>query len=192
MKKKVTLANKISLSEINAKKEKHLPIKVYKGCEDHEVEMKGDQEKIYLQFYKTFGSVDAQCATALLKQVHDAHPEKGTSNAADIINQTTPLLHAIEPRDELEGMLAVQMVGIHNLTMEMMNRAAMPDQTVDGVNRNINRATKLSRTFVAQLEALNKHRNKGQQKMIVEHVHVNDGGQAIIGNIERGGGNDEK
>jgi len=28
-----------------------------------------------------------------------------------------------------------------------------------------------------QLEALDEHRRKGNQKMIVEHIHVNDGGQ---------------
>ena len=33
------------------------------------------------------------------------------------------------------------------------------------------------------LEALNKHRGKGQQKVTVEHVHVHQGGQAIVGRI---------
>jgi hypothetical protein len=39
------------------------------------------------------------------------------------------------------------------------------------------------------LDALNRHRGKGAQKVTVEHVHVHEGGQAIVGNIEsRGGG----
>jgi hypothetical protein len=33
------------------------------------------------------------------------------------------------------------------------------------------------------MESLNRHRGKGQQKMTVEHVHINSGGQAIIGNV---------
>lgn len=74
------------------------------------------------------------------------------------------------------------------MTMEMNRRAMLTDQTVDGVNDNINRATKLNRTFLAQLEALNKYRGKGQQKKTVEHVHVNEGGQAVIGNFEKGEG----
>jgi hypothetical protein len=32
-----------------------------------------------------------------------------------------------------------------------------------------------------------KHRGKGQQKVIVEHVHVYQGGQAIVGNVAPGG-----
>jgi hypothetical protein len=43
------------------------------------------------------------------------------------------------------------------------------------------------------LDALNKHRGKGQQKVTVEHVHVHAGGQAVVGTIERpGGGNQTK
>jgi uncharacterized protein YcbX len=42
---------------------------------------------------------------------------------------------------------------------------------------------KLARTFASQVEALNRHRGKGQQKVTVEHVHVHEGGQAIVGNV---------
>jgi hypothetical protein len=37
--------------------------------------------------------------------------------------------------------------------------------------------------------ALNRHRGKGHQKVTVEHVHVHEGGQAIVGNVStRSGG----
>ena len=49
-------------------------------------------------------------------------------------------------------------------------------------------ANKLSRTYAMLLEALNRHRGKGQQKVTVEHVHVHAGGQAIVGNISAPGG----
>jgi hypothetical protein len=48
------------------------------------------------------------------------------------------------------------------------------------------------RTFVAQMEALKKYRTGGQQKMIVEHVNVNEGGQAIVGTVNQGGGKNEQ
>jgi hypothetical protein len=38
------------------------------------------------------------------------------------------------------------------------------------------------------LDTLNRHRGKGQQKVTVEHVHVHAGGQALVGNVETGGG----
>jgi hypothetical protein len=59
-------------------------------------------------------------------------------------------------------------------------------QTDIGKDLNVNQAAKMMRVFVAQMEALKKYRTGGQQKMIVEHVHVNEGGQAIVGTINQG------
>jgi hypothetical protein len=42
---------------------------------------------------------------------------------------------------------------------------------------------RLSRTYATLLEALNRHRGKGQQKVTVEHVHVHAGGQAVVGMV---------
>ena len=36
-----------------------------------------------------------------------------------------------------------------------------------------------------QVEVLRRLRNGGQQFVRVEHVHVNDGGQAVIGNVKK-------
>jgi hypothetical protein len=47
---------------------------------------------------------------------------------------------------------------------------------------------KLLRTYTAQLEALQRYRGKGQQKVTVEHVHVHSGGQAIVGAVTGGSG----
>jgi hypothetical protein len=38
------------------------------------------------------------------------------------------------------------------------------------------------------LDALNRHRGKGAQKITVEHVHVHSGGQAVVGIVETPGG----
>ena len=92
-------------------------------------------------------------------------------------------LHGIHPRDELEGRLAAQMVGAHNLAMTFMCRAVIKDQTLDVVNHNVHRATMLMRTFVSQMEALNRYRGRGEQKVVVRHVHVHEGGQAIVGSV---------
>ena len=70
--------------------------------------------------------------------------------------------------------------------MECYRRAMLGDQTFEGREENLNQANKLSRTYATLLEALNRHRGKGQQKVTVEHVHVHNGGQAIVGNV--GGG----
>lgn len=93
----------------------------------------------------------------------------------------------IAPTDEIEGMVAAQLVACHNATMECYRRAMLPEQTHVGWNDNLKQASKLSRTYAALLETLNRHRGKGQQKVTVEHVHVHEGGQAIVGNVETRG-----
>jgi hypothetical protein len=98
-------------------------------------------------------------------------------------------LIGIKPGDELEGMIAAQLVACHNASMECYRRAALRDQTFEGQQEYLNQANKLSRSYTVLLDALNRHRGKGQQKVTVEHVHVHEGGQAIVGNVEsRGGG----
>lgn len=80
------------------------------------------------------------------------------------------------------------MLASHNAAMECYRRAMIAEQTFEGRKENLNQANKLSRTHATLLEALNRHRGKGQQKVTVEHVHVHEGGQAIVGNVEGGCG----
>jgi hypothetical protein len=42
---------------------------------------------------------------------------------------------------------------------------------------------KLARTFAVQVEALKRYRTGGEQKVTVQHVTVNEGGQAIVGTV---------
>jgi len=95
----------------------------------------------------------------------------------------------IEPKDTIESLLAAQMVATHNMAMAFSKRAMLVGQTVEGVDANINRVTKLMRTYVAQVEALRKYRTGGKQTIQVQHVNVNEGGQAVVGNIQGGRGN---
>jgi hypothetical protein len=53
------------------------------------------------------------------------------------------------------------------------------EQTFEGRRESLSQANKLSRTYAVLLDALNRHRGKGQQKVTVEHVHVHQGGPAL-------------
>jgi hypothetical protein len=97
-------------------------------------------------------------------------------------------LIGINPKGELEGMIAAQMLAGHFAAMECYRRAMLPNQTIEGRRENLTQANKLSRTYTMLLDSLNRHRGKGQQKVTVEHVHVHKGGQAIVGNVETPGG----
>jgi hypothetical protein len=106
------------------------------------------------------------------------------------LDATFAALIGIGPKDELEGMMAAQLIAAHNAAMECYRRAMIGEQTFEGRQENLAQANKLSRTYATLLEALNRHRGKGQQKVTVEHVHVHPGGQAVVGVVEKAGGGD--
>ena len=86
--------------------------------------------------------------------------------------------------------MAAQLIAAHYAAMECYRRAMLGEQTLQGRTENLSQANKLSRTYSTLLEALNRHRGKGQQKVTVEHVHVHSGGQAVVGVVESPGGGD--
>jgi hypothetical protein len=116
------------------------------------------------------------------------HSDKETADRQ--ISATLDGLVGIGPKDEFEGMIAAQLLAAHNATMECYRRAMLGEQTFEGRRENLSQANKLSRTYAVLLDALNRHRGKGQQKVTVEHVHVHAGGQAVVGMVESPGGGD--
>ena len=96
-------------------------------------------------------------------------------------------MRGINPRDETEALLAAQMAVIHNATMAAARRLSHVETIAqqDSASTMLN---KLARTFASQVEALKKYRSGGEQTIKVQHVTVNEGGQAIVGNFSQGGG----
>lgn len=92
-----------------------------------------------------------------------------------------------KPADILEAHLFGELLACHTAGMEFLRRALLPEQPPEGVDTNVTRATKLLRTVTAQAEVLAKLRGKGtsEQRVVVQHVHVSEGGQAIVGNVAR-------
>src|SRR3954454_15310137 len=79
-------------------------------------------------------------------------------------------------------MLAVQMVSVHAAAMRSACRLALTDDIPQ--QESLTRAlTRLGRTFASQIEALSRHRDKGERAITVRNLSVQDGGRAIVGNV---------
>lgn len=108
----------------------------------------------------------------------------------DRYNAGLALFGAVAPRDELEAIIAAQIVATNGLSMACMARAAAAD-TFAKREAYINQSTKLSRTLLSLFEGLGRHRTGGQQKVTVvhehRHVYVAPGGQAIVSQGDGGG-----
>jgi hypothetical protein len=85
-------------------------------------------------------------------------------------------------------MMIAQLVAAHNASMDSFRRAMLHGNSAESRSEFLSQANKLTRTYAIALDALNRHRGKGQQKMTVEHVHVHAGGQAIVGQVNGEGG----
>lgn len=99
-------------------------------------------------------------------------------------NFALSFVDAMQPQDAAEALFLTQMAATHQATMMLARRLNhvdnLPQQ--DAAERALN---KTARTFAAQMDTLKRYRSKGQQVVRVERVTVNEGGQAVVGNIER-------
>lgn len=138
------------------------------------------------------GSKDPWFSCNLANQVLRV-PWRGSHEGADdkLIRDQAVLsaLIGIGPQDATEGMLAAQMVAVHEATTECFRRAALAEQTFAGRDMALKHGAKLARTYATLVEALDRHRGKGQPQVVrVERVTVEAGGQAIVGIAQGGGG----
>lgn len=133
---------------------------------------------------KPLGSDDERFIFGLIEQVTNA-ASKGSELNKPRSEFALSVIQAIDPRDEVEAMLAAQMAAVHMATMTFARRLnnveTIPQQDSAGSLLN-----KLARTYAAQAEALKKYRSGGEQRITVQHVTVNDGGQAVVGNVSTG------
>jgi hypothetical protein len=93
----------------------------------------------------------------------------------------------LEPQDAIEAILIDQMTATHVAMTTLSER--MTYQTSTDIRESLERSmTRLSRTYLAQTDAFKKYRAKAQQGVRVESVTVNEGGQAIVGDVNHGEG----
>jgi hypothetical protein len=80
--------------------------------------------------------------------VADSDPEEIRRERHAVVDA----LIGIKPGDELEGMIAAQLIAAHNAAMECYRRAMLGEQTFEGRRENLSQANKLSRTYAVLLD----------------------------------------
>jgi hypothetical protein len=132
-------------------------------------------------FMRAFGTNDGDFFNGLLHQVANAG-SKGKCPDELGTKMMLAFIKSVEPRDEIEAALCAQMAASHVATMRFANRLAHAEtlQDQDSAERTYNR---LARTFATQVEALQRYRAGSAQKVTVQNVSVNRGGQAVVGNV---------
>jgi hypothetical protein len=132
------------------------------------------------------GTASSDFVNATLFQLQAAArlPNSGLSEIA--VNSALSFIEGAKPRDEIECALVIQMACSHSAAMAVTSRIGGGHGGDRHVAMMASAAAKLMRAFAMQVETLRRLRNGGSQFVRVEHVHVNDGGQAVIGNVAAG------
>jgi hypothetical protein len=104
------------------------------------------------------------------------------------VNGALAVVDGLKPQNEIEAMLALQMAVTHGLTMKFS--ASLYNGKIETIEERDSAAltlSRLQRAFTTQMDALSNTRRGGRQRMVVEHVNVYPGGQAIVGNVTHPG-----
>ena len=143
----------------------------------------GQAREWWQRLKNAFGTASSAFVDASLQQLIAAArlPYDGISETA--VNASLAFIEGAKPRDEVECALVIQMACTHAAAMAVLASLAR----THGVARNVaavaSAAGRLLRAYAVQVEALRRLRSGGSQFVRVEHVHVNEGGQAVIGPV---------
>ena len=143
------------------------------------------------EFLHMMGTNSSSFATSLVDQMIAVLTAKGGSGEKEI-NSALAALNGLDCKDEVEAIIGSHVVCLNSLILSFLSDANSSNQTSEGKDANINRACKLLRAFASQIETLNRYKNRGSQKMTVEHVNINQGGKAVFGDINSSPVNNSK
>ncbi len=89
------------------------------------------------------GTNDPELAQRLLNQIYETlwmPAELSEEERFQRVRAAIAALRGIKPQDEVEGMLATQMVATHNAAMECLRRSMIQEQTFEGRESSLRHA----------------------------------------------------
>lgn len=112
-----------------------------------------------------------------------------TIGKAERYNIALQSMMDLEPRDSVEARLISQMTVLHAQAMRYLNLAQIQENTYHQ-EHYMRFAEKLFRIHNETTQAFCKYRSRGEQRITIQHVHVNNGGKAVVGggDVMAGGG----
>jgi len=143
----------------------------------------GDGKIWWSRLKKALGTASSAFVETSLFQLQASARLPGGGISELGVNSALALIEGAAPKDEIEGALAVQMACTHIAAMALLARLQDGYQTERRTSLFTTAASRLLRVYVTQVETLRRLRHGGSQFVRVEHVHVSEGGQAVIGNV---------
>lgn len=120
---------------------------------------------------------------------------------ADLMNKKNIVLQSLaeqQPKDAHEARLCAQATALYSQGMDYLEKARgvlFDTETFakqDWHKIFMKTAARLLDLHTKTVTELARYKQKGEQRIVVQHVHVNDGGRAIVGGMLTGGGTNNK
>ena len=143
---------------------------------------------------KLTGTPNTSLAESIICSSIKALP--GNMDKASKYNCIHQTLADATPKDAHEARLSAQAAVLYSQGLDFLERARsvlFDDGTLAKDHWHtilMKTATKLLDLHAKTVEALVRYRQKGEQRIVVQHVTVQDGGKAIVGNLLGGGAAD--
>ena len=147
----------------------------------------GDSKAWWNRLKRALGTRSSDFVSVSLLQLKSAAQTPGSGISEPVVNAALAMIEAAAPKNEIEAAHAVQMACTHMAVMAVLARLGGWDGTERRVATLGSTAARLLRAYATQVELLRRLRQGGHQYVHVEHVNVNDGGQAVIGNVKTAG-----
>jgi hypothetical protein len=146
-----------------------------------------DGTRARIKAFEAFGVTEFRAMRDLLTMLTGAMATRELSkeDACEQLNQALGILAELAPQDAHQGILAAELLAVHNAGMRFLGKA-LRDETREGANIYTNLATKLLRTANSLSITLAKF--KEPSKPAMGNVSVGDGSQAVIGDIHHHAG----
>jgi hypothetical protein len=143
----------------------------------------GESKPWWDRLKAALGTTSSDFVNATLVQIQNASrlPSGGISEMS--VNSVLAFVEAVEPKNEMEAALAIQMACTHAVAMAVLSRAGGAYGGDRHVALMAAASARLLRAFATQVEAMRRLRSGGTQLIRVERIEVSETAQAIIGNI---------
>ena len=155
------------------------------------VKYKASQEclNLMLRAASIVKTSDSKLAQQLLLIASQGIPVIGTEDVSDLVEMSVRVLESEKPADAVEARLLLQLHTSWSKAFEMLSRAAT-EKTPAMVDMLYRYSIKFFNLHNATVEALEKYRRKGEQRVSVHYqqVQMADGAQAVIQQNTGGGG----
>jgi hypothetical protein len=123
------------------------------------------------KLFQAFGTSSSDLQNYFMNQFKQVFQKYSSMTSEDrdlleiVYDVAITFFHELQPCDVMEAMLIIQMIGVHNISIELLHDAVSPDKRFCEREPYVHLIIKLLKTFTQQIYILKNYRQKNQEKL---------------------------